>query len=109
MSDLMFSISEAMDIAHHKLALHQLRTAYICWKMAEEAALPPAQIEKLFLAAMLHDIGAFTAQEKISHYDFEANNCEQALPARCADLQSGTLARAFGEDGAPAPYAVVSL
>lgn len=77
MSDLMFSISEAMDIAHHKLALHQLRTAYICWKMAEEAALPPAQIEKLFLAAMLHDIGAFTAQEKISHYDFEANNCER--------------------------------
>lgn len=77
MSDLMFSISEAMDIVHHKLALHQLRTAYICWKMAEEAALPRPQIEKLFLAAMLHDIGAFTAQEKISHYDFEVNHCER--------------------------------
>ncbi len=76
MSDLMFSISEAMDVAHHKLALHQLRTAYICWKMAEEAKLPPSQIEKLFLAAMLHDIGAFTAQEKISHYEFEAEDCE---------------------------------
>ncbi|PKO25639.1 MAG: hypothetical protein CVU35_03170 [Betaproteobacteria bacterium HGW-Betaproteobacteria-8] len=76
MSDLMFSISEAMDIAHHKLALHQLRTAYICWKMAEEAALAPLQIEKLFLAAMLHDIGAFTALEKISHYEFEAEDCE---------------------------------
>jgi len=76
MSDLMFSISEAMDIAHHKLALHQLRTAYICWKMAEEAALPPPQIEKLFLAAMLHDIGAFTALEKISHYEFEVKDCE---------------------------------
>ncbi|PKO54310.1 MAG: phosphohydrolase, partial [Betaproteobacteria bacterium HGW-Betaproteobacteria-2] len=76
MSDLMFSISEAMDVAHHKLALHQLRTAYICWKMAEEAVLAPAQIEKLFLAAMLHDIGAFTALEKISHYEFEAEDCE---------------------------------
>ncbi len=76
MSDLMFSISEAMDIAHHKLALHQLRTAYICWKMAEEAALPPPQIEKLFLAAMLHDIGAFTALEKSCRYEFEAKDCE---------------------------------
>ena len=76
MSDLIFSISEAMDIAHHKLALHQLRTAYICWKMAEEAALAASQIEKLFLAAMLHDIGAFTALEKISHYEFEAEDCE---------------------------------
>lgn len=76
MSDLMFSISEAMDIAHHNLALHQLRTAYICWKMAEEAEFAPSQIEKLFLAAMLHDIGAFTAQEKINHYEFEAEDCE---------------------------------
>lgn len=76
MSDLMFSISETMDVAHHKLALHQLRTAYTCWKIAEEAALTPSQIEKLFLAAMLHDIGAFTALEKVNHYDFEAKGCE---------------------------------
>lgn len=71
LSDLMFSISEAMDIAHHTLALHQLRTAYICWRMAEQAVFSPAQTERLFLAAMLHDIGAFTTLEKTSHYEFE--------------------------------------
>jgi HD-GYP domain-containing protein (c-di-GMP phosphodiesterase class II) len=71
MSDLIFAISEAMDITHHSLALHQLRTAYICWQMAEEAKLSPAQAEKLFLAAVLHDVGALTASEKIEHYEFE--------------------------------------
>ena len=71
LSDLMFSISEAMDIAHHTLALHQLRTAYICWRMAEQALLSPAQTERLFLAAMLHDIGAFTTLEKMGHCEFE--------------------------------------
>lgn len=76
MTDLIFSISEAMDVTHHALALHQLRTAYICWRMAEEAGLSSIQTEKLFLAATLHDIGAFTTTEKIWHYEFEHADTE---------------------------------
>jgi len=77
LSDLLLSLSQAMEIAHSHLSNHQLRTAYIVWKMGAYAKLPIERHERLFVAASLHDIGAFSIEEKLRVHDFEQNDPEQ--------------------------------
>ncbi len=64
-SDLILSLSDAIDIANPMIALHQMRTSYIVWKIAILADLPDNEVERLYLAALLHDIGALSLEEKI--------------------------------------------
>jgi len=71
LSDLLLSLSQAMEMAHSHLSNHQLRTAYIVWKMGACAGLPSERHERLFVAASLHDIGAFSLEEKLHVHDFE--------------------------------------
>jgi HD-GYP domain-containing protein (c-di-GMP phosphodiesterase class II) len=65
LTDMLFSISAAMDLANPSISEHQIRSAYITWRMARTAKLPYIKLEKLFVASMLHDIGAFSSEEKI--------------------------------------------
>lgn len=65
LADLLFSVSEAMDLSDPSLVDHQLRTAYITCEMARAATLDHQQTELLFTAALLHDIGALSPEEKI--------------------------------------------
>lgn len=76
LSDLLLSLSQAMEMAHTNLSNHQLRTAYIVWKMGAYAGLPVERHEQLFVAASLHDIGAFSPEEKLHVHDFEQTNTE---------------------------------
>jgi HD-GYP domain-containing protein (c-di-GMP phosphodiesterase class II) len=66
LGNLVLSLSDAMDLASPDLIQHQQRTAYVVWDMARAAKLPNDRIEKCFIAALLHDIGAFSLEEKIS-------------------------------------------
>lgn len=77
LSDLLLSLSQAMEMAHTNLSNHQLRTAYIVWKMGAYAGLPVERHEQLFVAASLHDIGAFSPEEKLQVHDFEQTNPER--------------------------------
>jgi len=72
-ADLLFAVSEAMDVANPTLADHHLRTAYMAWQMGRAAGLDPTALERLFVAALLHDIGALSPEEKLAMHDFE--NC----------------------------------
>ncbi len=74
LTDLLFSLSQAMEIAHANLSNHQLRTAYIVWKMGVCAGLSVERLERMFVAASLHDIGAFSIEEKLHIHDFEMHN-----------------------------------
>lgn len=65
LTDMLFSISAAMDLANPSISEHQVRSAFVCWRMAKAAKMPYANLEKLFVAAMLHDIGALSSDEKI--------------------------------------------
>ena len=65
LSNLLLSLSDAVDIASAQIASHQMRTSFLSWKIAEAAGLPEATIEKVYLAALLHDIGALSLEEKI--------------------------------------------
>jgi len=64
-------------MAHTDLSNHQLRTAYIVWKMGGCGGLPEKRHEQLFVAASLHDIGAFSPEEKLGIHNFELNYPER--------------------------------
>lgn len=62
----LLSLSGALDLVSPELAQHQLRTAYISWKIGEAAKMTSANLEPVFVAALLHDIGALTPEDKVS-------------------------------------------
>lgn len=74
LADLLFSVSEAMDLSDASLVNHQIRTAFICSEMARAAKLDYAHTERLFVAALLHDIGALSPEEKIGAHIYEDLN-----------------------------------
>jgi HD-GYP domain-containing protein (c-di-GMP phosphodiesterase class II) len=57
--------------------MHQQRTAFIAWELAKRAKLEEKRIEKVFLAGLLHDIGALSIEEKKSLHDNETTETEQ--------------------------------
>lgn len=72
LGNLVLSLSDAMDLAHPALIRHQQKVAYAVWQMATVAGLSDERIETLFFAALLHDIGAFSLEEKIALADSRA-------------------------------------
>lgn len=76
LGNLVLSLSDAMDLASPLLIQHQQRTAFVVWEMGKAAGLPNERLEKIFIAALLHDIGAFSLEEKISLRNFEVENIE---------------------------------
>jgi hypothetical protein len=77
LNDLLFSVSEAMDLADPSLNEHQIRTGFVAGLMARAAGIDYAAQEKLFLAALLHDIGALSPEEKLGIHSFEHTHPEQ--------------------------------
>ncbi|MBF0523664.1 MAG: HD domain-containing protein [Deltaproteobacteria bacterium] len=73
--DFLLSLSDALDLAGPALSSHQLRTAFIAWKLAEAAQFPSSVIEQIFIAALLHDIGALSPEEKLGLHEstYEGN------------------------------------
>lgn len=67
----LMAFSDTLDLVSPLLAQHQLRTAFIAWKLGEAARLDPAALETVMLAALLHDIGALTPEDKISVHEAE--------------------------------------
>jgi HD-GYP domain-containing protein (c-di-GMP phosphodiesterase class II) len=61
---LLLSLSEGLDLANLQHPRHHLRTAYIAWEIAIAARMPQHLSEQLFIAALLHDIGALTAENE---------------------------------------------
>ncbi len=63
-SNFVLSLSDAIDIASPDIASHQMRTAFIAWKIARAAGLSDGEINNIFLAAIFHDIGALSLEDK---------------------------------------------
>lgn len=77
LGNLVLSLSDAMDLASPLLIQHQQRTALVSWKMGRKAGLSEERLRNGFLAALLHDIGAFSLDEKIAIHKSEAENPDQ--------------------------------
>ncbi len=68
--ELVLALSNTMDLVSPELMKHQQRTAYIATKIAEAGEVHYLDQERLFLAAILHDVGALTSTEKIDLHEF---------------------------------------
>lgn len=67
--NIILSLSDVLDLVSPSLSKHQQRAAYISWQIAKTAKLPIDLMEKIFIAALLHDIGALSPEEKINLHD----------------------------------------
>ncbi len=76
LGEILIGFSDAMDLASPHMAMHQQRTAYISWYVASAAGLSEETIDRIFVAAILHDIGALTAEEKLSLFLSESKTPE---------------------------------
>jgi len=74
LGNLLLSLSEVTDLANPLIAQHQHRTAFIALELAKNANLSPQITENIFTAALLHDIGAITVEEKTAIHNFEEVN-----------------------------------
>ena len=77
LGNLVLSLSDALDLAFSSLAMHQQRTAFIAWELGKLAKLGKERIENIFIAALLHDIGALSLEEKKSLHDNETTEVER--------------------------------
>jgi len=74
LGNLLLSLSDSPDLVDSSIALHQQRTAFTSWEMGKAAGLADDAIERLFVAGLLHDIGALAPEEKISLHEFESRD-----------------------------------
>ena len=84
LGNLILSLSDALDLAFSSLAMHQQRTAFIAWELGKQAKLEENRIEHIFIAGLLHDIGALSLEDKKSLHDNETLQME----AHCIRGQS---------------------
>jgi len=64
LGNLVLSLSDALDLAFSSLAMHQQRTAFIAWELGKQAKLEGKRLEHVFIAGLLHDIGALSIEQK---------------------------------------------
>lgn len=69
--DLVTTIAKTVDMMSPALADHHLDVAYLAMRIGEELELPEEEIRTLAIAGMLHDIGAFSLDERLDILDFE--------------------------------------
>ncbi|HPQ44214.1 MAG TPA: HD domain-containing protein [Syntrophales bacterium] len=76
LGNLTLSLSDAMDLASPLLIHHEQRVAFVVWELGKIAGFSDERLENIFMAALLHDIGALSMEEKISLRNFEVDNVE---------------------------------
>ncbi len=76
LSSLFLSFSDSIELAYPSLTKHQQRTAYIAWEIGKYAGLSETDLKKLFMAALVHDVGAVSVEEKASVHRYEETELE---------------------------------
>jgi len=72
--ELLLCLSNAQDLVSHDLSNHHQQVAYLSFRLAEQLRFPTNQQKSIFLAALVHDIGALSVDEKLEIIDTESLN-----------------------------------
>ena len=64
--NLLLSFSDAIDLARQAISDHQIRTTYIAWQIDRHSKIHNKGTKKIFTAALLHDVGALSVEDKLS-------------------------------------------
>lgn len=76
LGNFLLSMADAIDMSSPLIASHQMRTAFIAWRICEVGKVAKASTERIFIAALLHDIGALTPEEKIRIHRFDTTDID---------------------------------
>lgn len=69
--DILLSLSNVVDLMNPALNEHHRHVAYIAYRISTTLGYSKSTIQNIVLASLLHDIGAFSEQERLSLLDFE--------------------------------------
>lgn len=69
--DVLLSLSSVVDLMNPALNEHHRHVAYIAYRIATAFGYDTMRVADVVLAAMLHDIGAFSEQERLNLLVFE--------------------------------------
>ncbi|MBI9043358.1 MAG: HD domain-containing protein [Anaerolineaceae bacterium] len=78
--DFSTALSQVLDLASFELAQHQLRTAFLAWRVAEELGMDTNQQAEIIFSSLLHDVGAMTPEEK---FDLHEGTYEENIHLHC--------------------------
>jgi len=76
--DLISALSGALDLVSPAVVGHHRRVAAIATALGRRLNLPPADITDLRLAALLHDVGAFSLKSRLDALVFDTNDLDHA-------------------------------
>ncbi|MCL5966349.1 MAG: HD domain-containing protein [Deltaproteobacteria bacterium] len=65
LDNLVLSLSDSLDLVHPCAVDHQQRVAYVALRLAQAIGYDPSEQAELMYAAVLHDIGVLSVEEKI--------------------------------------------
>lgn len=71
MFDLVSSIAKIVDMMSPAVGSHHMQVAYLAYRLSEELNLSNDKRFELFIATALHDIGAFSLQDRLDLLEFE--------------------------------------
>lgn len=75
--ELTLQLSRASDMVSPELNHHQRLVAYIAFNLGEELCFDEKKLNEVSVAAILHDVGGLSMQERIKVLKFEAINPHQ--------------------------------
>lgn len=73
-ADLVMCLSSTVDLAYPSLNNHHTQVAYISLEIGEQLGYNNGALAELLIAASLHDIGAFSMEEKLESLKFDFIN-----------------------------------
>lgn len=77
LKDLLLCISDAQDLISPNLTKHQQQVAYLSFRLAEKIKLSLEQQKNIILAALVHDIGALSMEDRLELIETESVNVNQ--------------------------------
>lgn len=69
--DMVASIARVIDMMSPVVGNHHMQVAYLAYRLGEELQLSDDKKFDLFIAGALHDIGAFSLQDRLDLLEFE--------------------------------------
>lgn len=75
--ELTLQLSRASDMVSPELNHHHRLVAYIAFNLGEELCFDEKKLNEVSVAAILHDVGGLSMQERINVLKFEAINPHQ--------------------------------
>ena len=69
--NLATAIAKVVDMMNPVIGCHHMQVAYFAYQLADELAVPDHDKFEIFVAGLLHDIGAFSLRERLDLLEFE--------------------------------------